>query len=228
MKCTSHIYLPNGNPEGNEPNLGTGAYYDIEGKLHDLQDQLKHAFILGIMDCCRDELPTKGGNKPYSAPKKGSLCMIYATRPGDSALVSAKMTYKLVAHMENCLKENGMILFPDDISYFDHPDQTCEVCPRITFKMVLAEEGFVYKDEKTLLQENKMLREELELERVRQNTIMFNLFQTKNKTLEETINFKPTSAVTPVTAPSEELKKLQSIIKEKDKKIEQLESKIAE
>lgn len=87
MRCTSHIYLPNGDPEGDEPGLGTGAYYDIEGKLHSLQDSLKHAFIIGVMDCCRNELPSKGTSKPYSPPKKGSLCMIYATRPGDAAFV---------------------------------------------------------------------------------------------------------------------------------------------
>ena len=37
MNCTSHIYLPNGFPKGNPEekykSLGTGAYYDIEGKL---------------------------------------------------------------------------------------------------------------------------------------------------------------------------------------------------
>lgn len=63
MKSTSHIYLPNGNPDANEPGLGTGTYYNIEGKLHDLQDNLRHAFIIGILDCCREELLTKGGVK---------------------------------------------------------------------------------------------------------------------------------------------------------------------
>ena len=92
--------------------------------------------------------------------------MIYATRPGYTALVSAKMTFKLVAHMEDCLNEKGMILFPDDISYFDHPDQICEVNPRITFKIAMAKENFEYKDEKLLIDENKQLREELELMKV--------------------------------------------------------------
>ena len=81
--------------------------------------------------------------------------MIYATRPGDLALVSEKMTFKLVAHMEECLNEKGSILFPDDINYFDHPKQICEVNPRITFKMAIGKENFVYKDEKSLLVENK-------------------------------------------------------------------------
>ena len=57
--------------------------------------------------------------------------------------------------MENCLKEKGSILLPDDIWFFDHPDQTCEVAPRITFKMVIGPEGFEFKDEKELLQEIK-------------------------------------------------------------------------
>ena len=81
--------------------------------------------------------------------------MIYATRPGHKAYEDARMTVKLTKHMENCLMEKGSILFPDDIWLFDHPDQTCEVVPRITFKMVIGPEGFAFKDEKELLQEIK-------------------------------------------------------------------------
>ncbi len=98
--------------------------------------------------------------------------MIYATRAGDFAAVAEKMTFKLVAHMEECLKEKGMILFPDDINFFDHPKQICEVAPRLTFKMVLAKENFVYNDELSVIEENQKLRTELELIKVRQCRIM--------------------------------------------------------
>ena len=76
---------------------------------------------MGIMDCCRSELQTKGKQIQYTTPTKGSLCMIYATKPGELAEVLEKITFKLVARMEECLKEKGAILFPDDIIYFDHP-----------------------------------------------------------------------------------------------------------
>ena len=59
--------------------------------------------------------------------------------------------------MENFLKEKGRIVLPDDIFFFDHPDQKCEVAPRITFKMVIGPAGFVYKDEQAIIQENKTL-----------------------------------------------------------------------
>ena len=62
------------------------------------------------MDCCREEIPLKdqivlkkGGNNNYRIPTKGSLCMIYATRPGDSAYEEARMTVKFIEHMEKCL-----------------------------------------------------------------------------------------------------------------------------
>ena len=91
----------------------------------------------------------------YRVPTKGSLCMIYATRPGDVANEEARMTVKLIEHMERCLTQKGSILLPDDIWFFDHPNQICEVAPRITFKMVIGPEGFEYKDEQTILLENK-------------------------------------------------------------------------
>lgn len=48
------------------------------------------------MDCCRLEMPDtdKKGYQTivYQAPKSGSLCLIYAARPGDPAYVSGNMT----------------------------------------------------------------------------------------------------------------------------------------
>ena len=114
------------------------------------------------MDCCREPLPNKGGMQQYIAPKRGSLCMLYATRPGDTALVQAKMTPKLCEYLEKLLEEKGRIVLPDDIFFFDHPDQKCEVAPRITFKMVIGPEGFVYKDEETILQENQTLSQKMQ------------------------------------------------------------------
>ncbi len=84
--------------------------------------------------------------------------MIYAARPGDPAYVSGNMTQKLIKQMVCCLNEKRWILFPDDIQYFD-PDQICEVAPRITFKMAIGLDGFEYKDELTILRENKALRD---------------------------------------------------------------------
>ena len=73
------------------------------------------------------------------------------------------MTLKLVEHMRECLrdKEKGWILLPDDIFFFHYPTQTCEVAPRITFKMVIGREGFEYKDGNSILQENKTLKEKV-------------------------------------------------------------------
>ena len=55
------------------------------------------------MDCCREEIPLKdqikqkkGGNDGYRVPTKSSLCMIYATRPGDLAYEDARMTVKFI------------------------------------------------------------------------------------------------------------------------------------
>lgn len=115
MNCTSHIYLPNGFPDGNPEekykSLGTGAYYDIESKLQRIfQDSLRNVFIIGVMDCCREEIPEvlnlKKGTfvNKYVAPKHGSICMIYAARPGDPAYVSANMTLKLINQIECCLE----------------------------------------------------------------------------------------------------------------------------
>ena len=101
--------------------------------------------------------------------------MIYAARPGDPAFVNANMTLKLIKQIECCLKEKGRVLFPDDIQYFD-PDQTCEVAPRITFKMAIGPAGFSYKEETELLVENKALAKELEkLKKVSQMKIVFKL-----------------------------------------------------
>ena len=59
----------------------------------------------------------KGMKINLTPPKKGSLCMIYATRPGDVAFERERMTLKLIKHMKEFLndKEKGWILLPDDI-----------------------------------------------------------------------------------------------------------------
>ena len=111
--------------------------------------------------------------------------MIYATRPGDVAFENARMTLKLIEHMRNCLrdKEKGWILFPDDIVFFDYPTLTCEVAPRITFKMVIGREGFEYKDGKEILEENKSLKEKMGQVVKVSNWINVNLLQ--NKVIDE-------------------------------------------
>ena len=61
-----------------------------------------------------------GNNFVDYRPKDSNLVLIFTSEPSNVTYVKDKATFALVEFLKNKKKNNGQILIPQDLNYFNH------------------------------------------------------------------------------------------------------------
>lgn len=120
-------------------NVASGRHsYPIELQLRTLS-KCNSAYVVGMMDCCRNKLKTRGngGNDNEAVEEGENIILAFGCPPSNDTPAQSTLASDFFNFLENSADTNGFIALPGNLNFFHTQDRKNETLIKVTQPVLL-------------------------------------------------------------------------------------------